>query len=680
MKFFFNFFQPFFWILALKYSLSAEKFAEKTIKYAEQFNIDLTNKNSRFFNDICQYFYDENDKEISIFYRRRYYFFVRRGNEYVNLDQNKYKNSVDYNNYFGEPIRERHISCVDKSFKYEVFKENGLCLLSFILCCLFSTLLFSLLLISGISRIQLINGSGDLKRIKIEEILSTPQAVQTSTNSFFVPSRNRNSNMLATQVTEGALTPNDLIESLGEIKGKRGESKILGEEKGKNPPCPPKKNTVDNDVVNEEANESDKDDYENDNNKNEENDDYNCEDNNGDCEYDDNNNLNNINNNIGGINNMDNNLSVGEIDNVTSEKDLFSFNIKIPEKNIKGMKNMNINNELNKSKENNSCNKDTFTFSGISFKDNQININVQELTSEEPPKSGTFQAHIIPPMDQVNYPCTNVQSKVHTTSEQSLSSLIYNKINKKLMKKPLSKDYFEYKEDELFYQGYTLAKLCDKRSFLQMYIDFLRGCQIVFRLFDKRGIHEFLIMKIMSYFMKGLVMLTSITYFFSERNIDLIYDGEFSITNQLLFIIKCVICTNFITFFTFILTQSKREFIRQKNAVRNMRLEEGYLKKNIISLSSSQIIDNLKKKIIIFIILFYITLYYSFKFFNNFSYVYYNSKSFLLKDYLTAILLDQIFPFIFALIPTMLRNNALKQQNRSIYKYSQILQMFFIPI
>ena len=71
---------------------------EKIIKLSEEQGYNIRIPEDKFFNDICQYFSSENNTDVSLEYRRKYYY-------YPNGKQLVITNNYRLNQVFSEPIR-----------------------------------------------------------------------------------------------------------------------------------------------------------------------------------------------------------------------------------------------------------------------------------------------------------------------------------------------------------------------------------------------------------------------------------------------------------------------------------------------------------------------------------------------------------------------------------------------
>jgi len=77
---------------------------EKIIKLSEEQGYNIRMPEDKFFNDICQYFSSENNTDVSLEYRRKYYY-------YPNGKQLVITNNYRLNQVFSEPIRNNIFSC-----------------------------------------------------------------------------------------------------------------------------------------------------------------------------------------------------------------------------------------------------------------------------------------------------------------------------------------------------------------------------------------------------------------------------------------------------------------------------------------------------------------------------------------------------------------------------------------
>ena len=96
-------------------------------------------------------------------------------------------------------------------------------------------------------------------------------------------------------------------------------------------------------------------------------------------------------------------------------------------------------------------------------------------------------------------------------------------------------------------------------------------------------------------------------------------------------------------------------------------------------ITSKEIINNIKIKIIIFYIISIILLLFFWYFISCFCGVFVNSQIFLIEDTFTSFLISMVYPFGLNFLPAILRINALRdsQKNRNyLYKISSIVALF----
>ena len=207
-----------------------------------------------------------------------------------------------------------------------------------------------------------------------------------------------------------------------------------------------------------------------------------------------------------------------------------------------------------------SINKDeTYTFGGLK-------VDVTSQNKEE----GTDKKNIIK---------TESEAKRGENAQY-----IFSKMNRKNNYKPnynikssQTKEII-YTKEELFYSKISVAILQDKRTFSELYCDYLSHCQIIFYLLPNYYIYEDKRLTILYYLLK--IMLYYITILISFNDISIInkiYDNQFSFLD---YFIKCsitIIIVNIISQILFFLTNSKRMYIRY-----NIKLNSSLISKKRI--------------------------------------------------------------------------------------------------
>ena len=165
----------------------------------------------------------------------------------------------------------------------------------------------------------------------------------------------------------------------------------------------------------------------------------------------------------------------------------------------------------------------------------------------------------------------------------------------------------------------------------------------------------------------------------STSVINHIYNNDFSFIN---YFFRCILATciaNIISQYLFILTNSKRVYIKYINKMKNSLYGKNrilkYVKKDLIDLINNNLYFKLLFLFCLNIIIFMITFYLSFCFWI----AYYNTQFLVIKCLIICILISQISPFFLALIPAKLRKKAIENNDNKLYILSKLVDSYFLP-
>ena len=259
---------------------------------------------------------------------------------------------------------------------------------------------------------------------------------------------------------------------------------------------------------------------------------------------------------------------------------------------------------------------------------------------------------------------------------------IYNKINNKPIKTEVKKIETKYVllPDELFYSGFNIALLEDKRAFKQIYFSILSHCQIIFVCKQNFFIYEDIKVTILYYSIKiDLYFIFNIMLLNDVSVINKLYDNKFSLLDGFL---KCLIATiivNIISQILFIFTNSKRLFIKHINKLKNSL----YNKSDMLIFFLKEIIILINNHLYLkFIILCSLNItFFGFSFFYClcFCTTYYYTQFIVLINIFICLFISQITPFVLAFIPAYLRKKSIQKKSEKLYSFSKFINLFFIP-
>ena len=239
-----------------------------------------------------------------------------------------------------------------------------------------------------------------------------------------------------------------------------------------------------------------------------------------------------------------------------------------------------------------------------------------------------------------------------------------------------------YIREEYFYFGYALATLEDKRTIIEIYIDLLEQCQIFFKLFlspfniyEDRNLQIFYYLtKINLYFLFNCLLITS-------QVINDIYDNKHYFISDFKRSIFATIYTYIVSFFIYYLTNVKKQLIRRRYKLQNLKITDSRLNTEIARFTLNFCLNFLFNKILLLMLAFLIIFFYSVYVCFSFCYVYYYSQLLLLKCVLISITLSQITPIIACWLPAFLRYIILikkKGKKINLYNLLKYLELLYI--
>ena len=227
----------------------------------------------------------------------------------------------------------------------------------------------------------------------------------------------------------------------------------------------------------------------------------------------------------------------------------------------------------------------------------------------------------------------------------------------------------QYSNEDLFDLDFEESILYDKRSFCQIYWNYLQIQQVIINTFIYECFFELRIIKIFFWIFTIGLEFTLNALFYSDKYISNIYhnNGVLDFVSNLPKSIYSFLVTIFITFFLVQLSNSKSNL--KKILSKTKSIKE-------FDINSKKELRCLKIKLIFFftidIILYIFFWYYS----SAFCAVYHNSQFFWVYGSLESITIGLILPFFLCLIVAFLRYIALKKQCKILFKINNFLYMF----
>ena len=244
-------------------------------------------------------------------------------------------------------------------------------------------------------------------------------------------------------------------------------------------------------------------------------------------------------------------------------------------------------------------------------------------------------------------------SKIYN-SKKNESSLVDIKL------KPSEYNDYDYKLNDLEYED-ALKK--DKRTFFQLFLSLIKiKHRLIFAFFHFKDYNSQII-KILIFFFTFSINLTVSAMFYSDSTMHKIYidDGAFDFTYQLPQMVYSLIISLIIEVILNQLGLYDQDIIEFKKGNKN----------------KGKVISNIKCKIIIFFVIDYILLFFSWVYLGCFCAVYKNTQIHLFKDVVSSFFFSFITPFFIVLLPCIFRILSLKDKKDKkpiLFKISRILQ------
>ena len=587
-------FKIFIILIILKISLFQEGITKPNlIEKGKEYGHDLTDPEDNFFHDICLNFrYIK--KDLTLDYRRKYYFFPSNINNPLNL---KLLNQ--------RPIRNNSNDCFLSNSASGLFSNITV-------LCFFPIFLIQFLLLSYVLILKLkdsINNTPYKKVMKNKNKLKKEKKNdKQSTYSEFIPE----------------VTINDISETLQKIK--EPEQNEKNEQNG----------IIDMNKSNQKLRSV------NDNEIN----------------INQQNSLEPLNNNKNKKENGQKNNDENSEPSPAKEKSIenYTFGVQFG-KGYKFSDGANIKND----KINNKIIEDN-----IKKKDNNNNIKKKEKNIE---KKEDKMKRIKYVYEQINQNKRKLNIK---KSDMNADTPIIIPTKKNIEKL--------YVREEYFYFGYLLARIEDKRTIFQIYIDLLEQCQIFFKFLNTPfNIYEDRKLQIVYYLTKINIYFLFNCLLIKSSVINDIYDGKNKFKNDFYRSILATISTYGIGLIFYYLTNIKKQLIKRRYKLVNIKINDSRLNGEFVRFSLNFCLNFFFNKLILLTIVFLFIFFYSSYICFSFCNVYYYTQILLLKCVLLSITISQVIPIFACWIPAILRNKAIQKKKAKLYDLSKIIELLFIP-
>ena len=263
----------------------------------------------------------------------------------------------------------------------------------------------------------------------------------------------------------------------------------------------------------------------------------------------------------------------------------------------------------------------------------------------------------------------STRKELNLTTGENETHLTLQKENLDEKKKEFFKKYFPASPDDMKYEN---AIYYDKRKFCEYFVECIKEKQIIFYTFIA---HDNLRPRII----KIIYFVLNLSYYFVFNGL---FFGESAISDLL----KVTEKENFFSFFLRsykeiildVLTNVPFDFLVDLLLVEEKNLKD-ILKnekddQNILNQKINQFIKYIQIRNIVFIIISFIILFFSFFFLLCFNYVYPYSQIEWIKSSITIVIMAQLFSIFINFLRTCLRFLSLNCKVKCLYKKSQALQ------
>ena len=237
-----------------------------------------------------------------------------------------------------------------------------------------------------------------------------------------------------------------------------------------------------------------------------------------------------------------------------------------------------------------------------------------------------------------------------------------------------------YVREEYFYFKYLLARIEDKRTFIQIYLDLLEQNQIFVKFFSVPfNIYEDRFIQVLYYLLKIDLYFLFNSLLINNSVINDIFDDKNNIFSDIKRSLFATLYTYIISLFLYNLTNVKQVLIKRRYKLSNMKVRNRNLKTEFINLTKMLSMKFLNHKIYLFIVSGAFIIGYSFYVTYSFCKVYHYTEILLLKCVIFSALISQISPFLVCFIPAFLRKQALNNKSLRLYDLVKIIEKFFLP-
>ena len=212
---------------------------------------------------------------------------------------------------------------------------------------------------------------------------------------------------------------------------------------------------------------------------------------------------------------------------------------------------------------------------------------------------------------------------------------------------------------------YDKAKIIDHRGYCGYYWSMLKLRQLIIFTFVSNDDYNFILIKIVSFFLLLSLNLFYNSIFFFDKVINDIYDdeGKYSIKLQILNILICSLIFSFTIILVRFIITSHRKYIKLKE----MEIYEEAQKE------SYSIHKKLVIRYIIFISVGSVLILFIWYFITSFCAIYRYTQNHMFLNAFISFLFSMIYPFIYCLLPALFRYLGLEKNYKCCYCFSQYI-------
>jgi len=271
--------------------------------------------------------------------------------------------------------------------------------------------------------------------------------------------------------------------------------------------------------------------------------------------------------------------------------------------------------------------------------------------------------------DEINNKIEKIKIKKEDKNAETISQKSNN--DKSKGKEIINEQYRDLTDVEKNVFDYEVAIIVDKRTFWQYYISQLKRGQLIIFTFITTDDYNLRQIKILLFIVSFALFFTINAFFFGDDTMDQIYEDNaiFNFLFQLPQILYSSIISSIIDIILHKLTISEGQILEMK---KEKDMEKCKQKANKVK-------NNLKLKIIIFLVLSSILMLFFWYFISCFCAVYGNTQHILIEDTFISFGTSMLYPFGLKIVPAIFRIPALrapKGDKEYLYKISLLLNKF----